>query len=98
MLLEHLFRHQSGRVVAHLTHLLGPAHLDLAEEAMQEAFSSMQEELEQERRWFARKWARQEKALRAMVDNVSGLHGDFEGLNGLRLLPAPEAESDEGVA
>ena len=37
MLLEHLFRHQSGRVVAHLTHLLGPAHLDLAEEAMQEA-------------------------------------------------------------
>jgi RNA polymerase sigma-70 factor (ECF subfamily) len=37
MLLEHLFRHQSGRVVAHLTHLLGPAHLDVAEEAMQEA-------------------------------------------------------------
>ena len=37
MLLEHLFRRQSGRVVAHLTRLLGPAHLDLAEEAMQEA-------------------------------------------------------------
>ena len=36
-LLEHLFRRQSGRVVAHLTHLLGPAHLDVAEEAMQEA-------------------------------------------------------------
>ena len=36
-LLEHLFRHQAGRMVAHLTRLLGPAHLDLAEEAVQEA-------------------------------------------------------------
>lgn len=36
-LVEHLFRHQSGRMVAYLTRLLGPAHLDLAEEAVQEA-------------------------------------------------------------
>ena len=36
-LLEHLFRHQSGRMVAHFARLLGPAHLDLAEEAVQEA-------------------------------------------------------------
>ena len=35
-LLEHLFRHQSGRMVAHLTRLLGPAHIDLAEETVQE--------------------------------------------------------------
>ena len=35
-LLEHLFRHQAGRIVAHLTRLLGPAHLDLAEETVQE--------------------------------------------------------------
>ena len=37
VLLEHLFRHQSGRMVAHLTRLFGPAHLELAEEAVQEA-------------------------------------------------------------
>ncbi len=37
MLLEHLFRHQAGRMVAHLTRLLGPAHLELAEETVQEA-------------------------------------------------------------
>jgi RNA polymerase sigma-70 factor (ECF subfamily) len=37
VLLEHLFRHQSGRVVAHLARVLGPARLDLAEESMQEA-------------------------------------------------------------
>jgi RNA polymerase sigma-70 factor (ECF subfamily) len=36
-LLEHLFRHQAGRMVAHLTRLLGPAHLELAEETVQEA-------------------------------------------------------------
>jgi RNA polymerase sigma-70 factor, ECF subfamily len=37
ILLEHLFRHEAGRIVAHLTRLLGPAHLDLAEETVQEA-------------------------------------------------------------
>ncbi|MGJ5815480.1 RNA polymerase sigma factor [Paludibaculum fermentans] len=37
VLLEHLFRHQAGRIVAHLVRLLGPAHLDLAEEMVQEA-------------------------------------------------------------
>jgi len=36
-LLEHLFRHQAGRMVAHLTRVLGPQHLDLAEETVQEA-------------------------------------------------------------
>jgi RNA polymerase sigma-70 factor, ECF subfamily len=37
LLLEHLFRRQAGRMVAHFTHLLGPANLELAEEAVQEA-------------------------------------------------------------
>jgi RNA polymerase sigma-70 factor (ECF subfamily) len=36
-LVEHLFRHQAGRAVARLTRLLGPAHLGLAEDAVQEA-------------------------------------------------------------
>jgi RNA polymerase sigma-70 factor, ECF subfamily len=36
-LLEHLFRHQAGRMTAHLTRLLGSARLDLAEEIVQEA-------------------------------------------------------------
>jgi len=37
VLLDHLFRRQAGRMVAHLTRLLGPANLDLAEETVQEA-------------------------------------------------------------
>jgi len=36
-LLEHLFRRQAGRIVAHLAHVFGPAHLDLADETVQEA-------------------------------------------------------------
>src|SRR5579884_146550 len=36
-LLEHLFRHEWGRMVSHLVRLLGPSHLDLAEEAAQDA-------------------------------------------------------------
>ncbi len=35
--IEHLFRHQAGRVVARLTRLLGPARVALAEESVQEA-------------------------------------------------------------
>jgi RNA polymerase sigma-70 factor (ECF subfamily) len=35
-LLEHLFRRQSGRMVAQLARLIGPANLDLAEEIVQE--------------------------------------------------------------
>ena len=36
-LLEHLFRHQAGRIIAHLAAALGPGQLDLAEEAVQDA-------------------------------------------------------------
>ncbi len=37
VMVEHLFRRQAGRIVARLTRLLGPARLELAEEAVQEA-------------------------------------------------------------
>jgi RNA polymerase sigma-70 factor (ECF subfamily) len=36
-LVEHLFRHQAGRMLAILTHIFGLEHLDLAEEVVQEA-------------------------------------------------------------
>src|SRR5215831_13623436 len=35
---EHLFRHESGRLVAILTHLFGIHNLDLAEDVVQDAF------------------------------------------------------------
>ena len=36
-LIEHLFRHQAGRIVARLTRLVGPPSVALAEEAVQDA-------------------------------------------------------------
>jgi RNA polymerase sigma-70 factor (ECF subfamily) len=36
-LVEHLFRHQAGQMLATLTHILGLEHFDLAEEVVQEA-------------------------------------------------------------
>ena len=34
---DHLFRHEAGRMIARLTQLLGPRHLGLAEDAVQDA-------------------------------------------------------------
>jgi RNA polymerase sigma-70 factor (ECF subfamily) len=36
-LVDHLFRHQAGQMVSTLTRVFGPAHLDLAEEVVQDA-------------------------------------------------------------
>ena len=38
-LVDHLFRREAGRMVAVLTRILGPAHLDLAEDVVQEALA-----------------------------------------------------------
>ena len=36
-LVDHLFRHQAGQMVAWLTRIFGPAHLELVEEVVQDA-------------------------------------------------------------
>src|SRR6266542_2841327 len=36
-LIDHLFRHQAGRMVSTLTRILGPRNLQLAEDVVQEA-------------------------------------------------------------
>src|SRR5437773_9718999 len=37
MEIDHLFRHQAGRIVARLSRTLGPPHVSLAEDSVQEA-------------------------------------------------------------
>ena len=39
LLADHLFRHESGKMVAVLTRLFGMHNLELAEDVMQEAFA-----------------------------------------------------------
>jgi len=70
-------------------------------EAIVEAFSSMQDEIEKERRFCITKWARQEKQIRKVLDHTHGMYGDLQGIIGhslpeIKKLEAPEnSESDD---
>lgn len=55
-------------------------------EAIVEAFTNMQEEIEKERRYFNNKWARDEKNIRMVIDNTYGMHGDLKAIIG-KMLP-----------
>ena len=47
-----------------------------------ETFSNMKDEIEKEKNFFAKKWAREEKYLRNVLDNTLGMHGDLQGIMG----------------
>ena len=55
-------------------------------EAIVEAFSNMQVEVEKEKRYFSNKWARDEKNIRQVIDNTYGMHGDLKSIIG-NVLP-----------
>ncbi len=55
-------------------------------EAIIEAFTNMQTEVEKEKRYFTNKWARDEKNIRQVIDNTYGMHGDLKGIMG-NLIP-----------
>lgn len=59
-------------------------------ESIVEAFNTLNEDLEREKRWFAQKWARQEKEIRKIVDNTHGMYGELQGVSG-RSLPEIKA-------
>ncbi len=61
-------------------------------EGIVEAFASMQDDLEKEKRWFSVKWARQEKEIRKVMDHTHGMYGDLQGVIGKSL---PEISSLE---
>lgn len=69
-------------------------------EAIIDAFSSMQADIEKEKRYFSAKWAKDDKNIRQVMDNTFGMHGDFKGLMGSTLptikgLEVAELESGE---
>jgi len=49
-------------------------------EAIIEAFTNMQSEIEKEKRYFSNKWARDEKNIRQVIDSTYGMHGDLKGI------------------
>ena len=54
-------------------------------EAIIDAFTNMQEEIEKEKRYFSNKWARDEKNIRQVIDNTYGMHGDLKSIVGQSL-------------
>lgn len=51
-------------------------------EAIVEAFTGMQNDVEKEKRYFAGKWSRDEKNIRQVIDNTFGMRGDVKGITG----------------
>lgn len=62
-------------------------------EAIIEAFSNMQNEIEKEKRYFSNKWARDEKNIRQVIDNTYGMHGDLKSIMGAALPQVKGIES-----
>ena len=54
-------------------------------EAIIEAFTKMQTNIEKEKRYFASKWASDEKCIRQVIDSTFGMHGDFKAIMGNNL-------------
>lgn len=70
-------------------------------EAIVENYSTLQNEIEKEKRSAALRWAHQEKAIRAVIDNTIGMYGDLQGITS-RALPViaslePETEEDDDM-
>ncbi|HXH04902.1 MAG TPA: DUF2130 domain-containing protein [Candidatus Nitrosotenuis sp.] len=64
-------------------------------EAIVENYGTLQSEIEKEKRAAALRWAHQEKAIRAVIDNTIGMYGDLQGITS-RALPAIKSlELDE---
>lgn len=65
-------------------------------EALVEAFTVLQQDIEKEKRWFQSKWARQDKEIRKIIDNTHGMYGDLQGITGRALQQIKPLELSEG--
>ena len=63
-------------------------------EAIVENYSLLQAEIEKEKRATALRWAHQEKAIRAVIDNTIGMYGDLQGITSRSLPPIKSLEPE----
>ena len=69
-------------------------------EAIVEKFNDMQEDLDRERKWMTKQWAKREQQIRIVVDSTAGMYGDVQGIAGQALdeieaLTLPMIEAGE---
>jgi hypothetical protein len=66
-------------------------------EGIVEAFTSMQDQLNKERRAMERHWKQREKEIERVVKNTVGLYGDMQGIIGGQIPAIPALELDDGA-
>lgn len=69
-------------------------------EAIVEKFNDMQADLDRERKWMTKQWAKREQQIRIVVESTAGMYGDVQGIAGQALdeieaLTLPMIESGE---
>ena len=64
-------------------------------EGIVEAFTSMQDQLNKERRAMERHWKQREKEIERVIKNTVGLYGDMQGIIGGQIPSIPALELDE---
>ena len=61
-------------------------------EAIMEAFSSMEQDIVKEKKYFTKKWASQEMQIKKILTNTIGVYGDIDGMVSLPKIQALELE------
>jgi hypothetical protein len=67
-------------------------------EGIVEAFTSMQDQLNKERRAMEKHWKQREKEIERVIKNTVGLYGDMQGIIGGQIPVIPALELDEEAA
>ncbi|MEN8809117.1 MAG: DUF2130 domain-containing protein, partial [Desulfobacterales bacterium] len=67
-------------------------------EGIIEAFTSMQDQLNKERRAMEKHWKQREKEIDRVVKNTAGLYGDMQGIIGGQIPAIPALELDDKTA
>jgi len=76
-----VFEGKGGKLEGLYRYLSGPDFRRRIE-AIVEAFKSMKEELEQEKRAMTRMWCKREKQIEQLIINTAGMYGDLQGIIG----------------
>lgn len=59
-------------------------------QAIIDSYQSLSEDLVTEQRWFEKKWARQERMIKSIMSNTSGMYGELQGIMGKELAEPEE--------
>jgi len=84
-----------GDKMEHLYNYIASTEFTHRVQAIVEAFVSMQENLNKEKRATERQWALREKQIQQVIGNTAGMYGDLQGLIGASMQTIPALETGE---